>query len=1771
MPADIDVTTKLKPEVKVDGENVNNAGVSLKNIAVSNVEHTLRLSQINVSAAYSYLSALTRGQDELSSGLAQAQSVLKRYVATLASDPERAVNASPAPKDKPLLSLVGMVLSKDAELQEQIANDLTERTHIVKTADAVEELKSYCDTLPRVLQESNEPGRALMRYMCELVVNLTTSDNISPATSRLLARQNIFAPDGVLTSRGAKALSSLLSATVDFIRANQPDVIQSLGRNAARLIVPTTNDAEIGEYIRTAIEDIPVDDDTYLNIFKNDNDFVEDETAERIIKRVSDLINKAAGIAREAHLIGNESNVSLEDENITSDTRALTSREQEISKEVALAKAKSEAYEEARNREVEQFFRNIDTPKNNTTTTNQIASSVKPQEPLCHSIAETLDGTQNTGSNLVQSVATKALAEAVLASDESPLTDNPQVHANNTSANIGDLGSDIDLISEFENFSLPETGVKTGAPLTNSEAARINSILSDVVAKAEHSNLFGANHAQAVKPVIDEAVAQVIRADKQEALESIKEPKSSTSNVANTTVSGKSAEDVNNTLHPNDLASNVAQSFVKSVNLNVKEATPDSLYAQQQLASELKNIEFESTRLRGEVPFTGDVLDNTSANNLQNTNDEIIYNDFEVENDKVLDNTDEGARNLIQPKNVSFSDEEINMGKKPAVDLNTVEETKQNLKENVIRPTLTAKVELVNVEDNSAANAENDINSLPLKSVGSTPKGALDAIQQDTINTVLNGEQKADDIALGNLNKPNATVSQDIDNAYQDPSLKNKDLGSKEQIFGVQNLVNDTVIEEEFDSEQLPKSVDNKLENHELDSQKTYTLSSKAPKLNELQIENNSIEAAEEKVNKDNGTNSVSKIDAPSDGEKATSANLDTEISLKSHVQTSAEPVIVTDNVAQTSRTQGLIENNEPTQPKNDWTQKNQTLEPSNLNDLLSVAKDNLESESQDNGVKGSTLDFNVDDQLDASINLPPSTKEDSSLHASALGELFDEVYKNVTVEELNGEPRNDFTIVNKPLVTSKTFVADSQNLDEPLLAEEKGTNNTVKPTDNVTAKVLEEIVSFEDEMTNSNTVANADTSEADNLAKVSSDCEAIDKKLTNTKNTEAQLKNYLASLVGTSDEQANVDNIINIDKQVAQRNGLYDALSNDIAKNAKASTLNSEPKQETSQLTQVSKTHEESSVDGLESELITKDPKTNNTDDILPPIVGKTVANIEAEQLQATNLADEQGKFNTVERNGSSKVLNTAKEAFFNASLTSEEVERDSLDTSSNHVTEPKEIREKDSKQLDLMQAVTQTGGKQADAKQDGASNVQVEIKSKPSWLTGIKHNNATLNNTPNAKSYSNLQAQENMVQSNNALPHLEIESFKDEELSAPGVVKIGGDEREHSLDTLPSSEEEAKSTITTVINKRYGTLGGPLNVNNAPSSMAVNTSSISQQQEITKNKDDTALNNSNRPSGILGRLSGFFKRSKVDDIPAKQEVVGTIQHSKSPIVDDSSSKVSGFERTLFTPEKAIGMSMDDMVAQLNLVRQDPDVPPEVRKMASSIHLALTNPLGDLQAVSAWLGLVTAPLNAQGPRAQAMQQWALMLLSIRFKQLGKSVNKFTKSEAFNKLLEGLKVDSHAKWPQNLLDETMQQIERLQTLSSSGQELGLPSFIPLPPSYSEGREGGLGVEKHISPDGIAEWKLKFFFELKDLGPLEIRTALKGLDIKMQFVAETQQALAKISATALVLKERFNECGFNVTKMSPRLGKVYPPTTPTSVQALGNERSLTERDGLSFNV
>lgn len=288
-----------------DGPSAVNApdGISGEDLRAVLAENAGKV--INVSASYAYLSALTRDCPLLPPELAALQENVQRYVAALAADPISALAASAGTDDMTCVSLIRDLASSDAELTELLSNTLTGRFHVVKSYAAADEFFSLCTTLPRIFRENNAPGAALMHYLCALIANILTAENITPALVKRLEKLRISVPSQALTVKGRVVFSRLFVAAVEFIMAHQPHVLYLVSRNRAALY-QAAKEQELRNFIRDAVDEIP-EDTGNMGLFESDGKY-QDEESEAIARRVDNLIRRAASIARSANLIKGDGN-----------------------------------------------------------------------------------------------------------------------------------------------------------------------------------------------------------------------------------------------------------------------------------------------------------------------------------------------------------------------------------------------------------------------------------------------------------------------------------------------------------------------------------------------------------------------------------------------------------------------------------------------------------------------------------------------------------------------------------------------------------------------------------------------------------------------------------------------------------------------------------------------------------------------------------------------------------------------------------------------------------------------------------------------------------------------------------------------------------------------------------------------------------------------------------------------------------------------------------------------------------------------------------------------------------------------------------------------------------------------------------------------------------------------------------------------------------------------------------------------------------------------
>lgn len=242
-------------------------------------------------------------------------------------------------------------------------------------------------------------------------------------------------------------------------------------------------------------------------------------------------------------------------------------------------------------------------------------------------------------------------------------------------------------------------------------------------------------------------------------------------------------------------------------------------------------------------------------------------------------------------------------------------------------------------------------------------------------------------------------------------------------------------------------------------------------------------------------------------------------------------------------------------------------------------------------------------------------------------------------------------------------------------------------------------------------------------------------------------------------------------------------------------------------------------------------------------------------------------------------------------------------------------------------------------------------------------------------------------------------------------------------------------------------------------------------------------------------------------------------------------------------------GSPLDTFFHALNVASGSKTLPPEVRAQAQKFMHALEDPVSDLTSVNNWLSFVAGPMSPDSPRAAAMHGWAFFILCLRFRQLGKSVDKFLKKNGIETSLDRTLDDMLLPHQESaddiarLSSDTLEQISRLQQLRGDDQAQVLPRYIPLPPSYDGGREGGLSLSSEDDPKMGKVWHLNFSFDMQGLGAVEIRAVAALPDVRISYVAEKLEGLQAIQAHREELEIELGKLGLNPSSSTPRLGHV----------------------------
>lgn len=449
--------------------------------------------------------------------------------------------------------------------------------------------------------------------------------------------------------------------------------------------------------------------------------------------------------------------------------------------------------------------------------------------------------------------------------------------------------------------------------------------------------------------------------------------------------------------------------------------------------------------------------------------------------------------------------------------------------------------------------------------------------------------------------------------------------------------------------------------------------------------------------------------------------------------------------------------------------------------------------------------------------------------------------------------------------------------------------------------------------------------------------------------------------------------------------------------------------------------------------------------------------------------------------------------------------------------------------------------------------SDLQSAVKNRPSVLAGLSAKegsdveslpddnlsvtNGTKNNLQSADSPSKNKSVESKILAS-TVPSMELE-----DQVVPSDVKQDLNIEKKLTDSAKENSDESTLTITKIPEKTPGA-----------AAITQGQSEPIPEKSVVDNVAD------------VKEKTGFF--SKIASIFGKKTV-----ESPKNVAESVTAPVATAPNLMTLMSK--GSPLDSLMYSLKVQANNTALPDALREDAKNYLDKLESPIDDLPSVANWLNFTSGPMSPTSPQALALHQWAFMLLSIRFAQLGKSVDKFLKKavdlmeDRFDETLDEMKASIDAKGKNNipsLLDETLDQIVRYQNQNKENLPL-LFQYIPLPPTYDGGREGGFNVRPVIEEDGKKSWHLNFVFDLENLGPIEIKAEAKLPELKLSVVASTFNGLQKVQEALPTLKEKLQDLGITTRNATARMGKVHIREK--------NDRPVvevrTKKDGSTFSV
>ena len=720
--------------------------------------------------------------------------------------------------------------------------------------------------------------------------------------------------------------------------------------------------------------------------------------------------------------------------------------------------------------------------------------------------------------------------------------------------------------------------------------------------------------------------------------------------------------------------------------------------------------------------------------------------------------------------------------------------------------------------------------------------------------------------------------------------------------------------------------------------------------------------------------------------------------------------------------------------------------------------------------------------------------------------------------------------------VREETAKDDATSFENTKVTDGIKTVGKADSTDTVSKSVTTEQKAFEFSTTNDD-VINADTE--DETYDV-----AVDEKNVLSNEDDVKSDEVLTDKNSLKDKASNLKEPVastEIDELVTDDNNVVAKDNEKLASDTKASVNTDKDSDDILKLNQISNTQNGSVASTEVTEETSEQPVTENNsgDKLSNVLVSPVVANdstitddspIEIETtftIPKDNVASD-----------SSKVITPEEKALANSAL--EQAKAQSETVLNKPTPDNSVLHDED----DIF--------KSNDEKLEN-SDLQSAVKNRPSVLAGLSAKegsdveslpddnlsvtNGTKNNLQGSDSSSKNKSVESKILAS-TVPSMELE-----DQVVPSDVKQDLNIEKKLTDSAKENSDESTLTITKIPEKTPGA-----------AAITQGQSEPIPEKSVVDNVAD------------VKEKTGFF--SKIASIFGKKTV-----ESPKNVAESVTTPVATVPNLMTLMSK--GSPLDSLMYSLKVQANNTALPDALREDAKNYLDKLENPIDDLPSVANWLNFTSGPMSPTSPQALALHQWAFMLLSIRFAQLGKSVDKFLKKavdlmeDRFDETLDEMKASIDAKGKNNipsLLDETLDQIVRYQNQNKENLPL-LFQYIPLPPTYDGGREGGFNARPVIEEDGKKSWHLNFVFDLENLGPIEIKAEAKLPELKLSVVASTFNGLQKVQEALPTLKEKLQDLGITTRNATARMGKVHIREK--------NDRPVvevrTKKDGSTFSV